>query len=280
VEHQEAARGTPHWYVMRVGPFEGLPHGVVVSHTEVSDRMMARFALEAANKRLEGLSKRVIAVQEEERRAISVGLHEDIGQSLSALKIGLHRLTQEKGEAAQKLLTECLATADATLDRLRLMALELRPPQLDQLGLEDALGWLAARQRDATGVAIECRCSIAQERRPSAALESACYRIAQEALNNAARHARAKSIRVGVDSDGRLLKLTISDDGVGFDPGAGHPGATGGTGLISMEERARLAGGRLKVRSVAGGGTTLSAIFPLHAEPGGEEGADLAQPWA
>ena len=268
IEYQlDDGRGTHH-YVGRATPLQGSEHGTVICHGEITDQMMAHAALERAHQGLQTLSKRMLTIQEEERRAIAAELHDDIGQSLTALTIGLHRLEQ-KDAAAPEVLAECVRVAEATLDRLRQLALDLRPPQLDQLGLEDALGWLAERQRTASGIDVQCRFS-GLEHRPSAALESACYRIAQEALNNATRHAQAKGISMNVESDGRLLKLTVHDDGVGFDAQAAREKAvkSGSLGLISMEERARLAGGRLKLRSVAGGGTTLSAIFPLdQSEP-------------
>jgi two-component system, NarL family, sensor histidine kinase UhpB len=268
IEYELTERhGTRH-YVGRATPLEGSEHGTVICHSEITDQMMSHVALETANKGLQTLSKRLLTIQEEERRAIAAELHDDIGQSLTALTIGLHRLEQGDGPAPE-VLAECVRVAEATLDKLRQLALDLRPPQLDQLGLEDALGWLAERQHTASGIDVQCKFS-GLEQRPSAALESACYRIAQEALNNATRHAQAKGISMNVESDGRLLKLTIHDDGVGFDAEAAREKAakSGSLGLISMEERARLAGGRLKLRSVAGGGTTLSAIFPLdQSEP-------------
>lgn len=272
LEYQVTVDGAPRWFLARATPFAGSADGTVLSHTDVTDRMLAHVALERANKGLQTLSKRMLAVQEEERRAISRELHDDLGQSLSALKIGLHRVERE-AQRPSAVLSECLAVADATLERLRQMALELRPPQLDQLGLEDALEWLAQRQRKATGLSVECRFRGMEKRRPPATLESACYRIVQEGLNNAARHAQAKSVQIQVDADASLLRLAIHDDGVGFDPEAARmrSGRDGHLGLISMEERARLAGGRLKLRSVAGGGTTLSAVFPL--DGASEDGA-------
>ena len=263
IEYQLPGGNASRWYMGRATPLEGSEHGVVLCNSEITDQMMAHVALERAHQGLQTLSKRMLMIQEEERRAIAAELHDDIGQSLTALTIGLHRLARKDG-AAPEVLAECVRVAEATLDQLRQLALDLRPPQLDQLGLEDALGWLAERQRTASGIDVQCKFS-GLERRPSPALESACYRIAQEALTNATRHAKAKGISMNVESDGRLLKLTIHDDGVGFDAKAAREKAvkTGSLGLISMEERARLAGGRLKLRSVAGGGTTLSAIFPL-----------------
>jgi two-component system sensor histidine kinase UhpB len=254
-----------HWYVARAVPLEGSEHGAVVSHRDITDRMMAHIALDQAHKRLQTLSKRVLSVQEEERRRISRDLHDDIGQSLSALKIGLHRIAQAASPGQGDLMAECLGIADTTLEKLRQLALELRPPQLDQLGLADALAWLVERQASASGLDIRCNVEGLENRRPPAMLESACYRIAQEGLSNATRHAKAKSVVVTADSDGRLLKLTIRDDGVGFDEEAARQRSlkSGSLGLISMEERAELAGGRMKLRTVLGGGTTLSVIFPL-----------------
>jgi signal transduction histidine kinase len=144
--------------------------------------------------------------------------------------------------------------------------MDLRPPQLDQFGLEEALGWLARRQRETTSLAVSCSVSNL-ERRPPAALESACYRIAQEALNNATRHANAKHVSITVDGDGGLLKLVVRDDGVGFDASSTRErvARAGSMGLIGMQERAHLAGGRLRLRSIQGSGTTVSAVFPLAA---------------
>jgi signal transduction histidine kinase len=233
--------------------------------------MMSRIAIENAHRQLQELSKRVLQVQEEERRTISSELHDDIGQSLGALKIGLHRMARDPGADHAGLLGECLATADAVLEKLRNVAHELRPPQLDQLGLGAALEWLAERQRRTTGLAIECRASGLERRRAPAAVESACYRIAQESMNNAARHANASTIRIAVECDGQLLKLCLQDDGVGFDAEAARSLAAKGAsvGLIGMEERARLAGGRVKVRTVQGAGTTVTAIFPLDSRAAG-----------
>lgn len=264
IEYELPVQGGTRWYVARAMPLDESTDGAVVSHEDVTDRMLSHLALREANKRLQVLSKRVLTIQEEERRSISRELHDDIGQTLTALKIGLHRVSQRASEEQRALLTDCLSIADTTLDKLRHLSLELRPPQLDQLGLEDALGWLVDRQRNTTGLAIECVFTGDMARVPPA-LESACYRITQEALNNATRHAQANGIRVAVEVSERLVKLTIRDDGSGFDMDAARQKAlkTGSLGLISMEERAQLAGGRLKLRSVPGSGTTIQATFAL-----------------
>ncbi len=245
-------------------PLEDSADGAVISYEDVTDRMLAHRALGDANKRLQVLSKRVLSIQEAERRDISRELHDDIGQSLTALKICMHRLEQRVNEEHKELIADCLAIADGTLNKLRNLSLALRPPQLDQLGLEDALKWLADQQRSATGLEIECKFSGMTERLP-AGLESACYRITQEALNNATRHATAKKIRVEVERNDRLLMLKIRDDGKGFDMDIARMKAikTGSLGLISMEERAQLAGGRLQIRSSPGAGTKVMATFVI-----------------
>ena len=223
-----------------------------------------RIALERSNERLQTLSKRMLTIQEEERRAISRELHDDIGQTLSALKIGLHRLATTSAAEHPALVAECLGAADQALAKLRLLAMDLRPPQLDQLGLQEALEWLAQRQSAASGLAIACKFGGIGTR-PPPAVEGACYRIAQEALNNATRHAKAKAVLISVESDAAVLTLVIHDDGIGFDEQAARQqlARSGSMGLIGMEERAQLAGGRLKLRTAPGAGTTITATFPL-----------------
>lgn len=261
----------PRWYWTRVKPLTGSDCSVVVSHLDVTDRVVAHLALRDAHMRMQALSSRILAVQEEERRAISLELHDDVGQTLGALKIGLHRLSRGPAEGMPALVAECLEAADSALNRLRHLAHELRPPQLEQLGLDDALRWLAERQHAVTGIEVRFKSGGFGGQRPPAGLESACYRIAQEALNNAARHSQATLIRMNLESDGRLLKLSVHDNGIGFDEASTRERIlTGGSlGLISMEERAQLAGGRVKIRTVAGSGTTVTAILPLpqHARP-------------
>jgi len=251
------------WYVTRATPLDGDAAATVVSHRDVTDSVSGRAALLDANARLQTISKRMLTLQEDERRAISRELHDDIGQTLGALKIGLHRLTTASPSDAAPLVLGCLQAADRALEKLRLLAMDLRPPQLDQLGLGDALEWLAQRQSAACGVPILCELG-AFEARPPPAVESACYRIVQEALNNVARHAAASLVTIEVESDGTSTSLVVNDDGNGFDVDAARVRVvrTGSMGLIGMEERAQLAGGRLTVRSAPHEGTTVSATFP------------------
>jgi two-component system sensor histidine kinase UhpB len=246
---------------------------------DITQRKRAQASLENANERLRVLSKRVLAIQEEERRSISRELHDDVGQSLIALQMGLHRIAGHLGDREAEVLAHCIDVSDSIQEKLRELSVQLLPPQLEQLGLPDALRWLTSRQRSLSGVAIACRFGVAG--RFQAGVEGACYRICQEALSNATRHARASTITIELDSDGDSLILTVRDNGAGFDMKSKREEAlwAGSLGLISMEERAGLAGGRLEVLSMPGKGTSVSAFFPLPTpaeEPALSNGASVS----
>ncbi len=223
---------------------------------------------EVVSDRVSVLSARVLSIQEEERARISRDLHDDVGQSLTALTFALHRLGPLVGSEGRTLHADCIAMADTTLERVRQLACDLRPPQLDTLGLEEALRWLVERQCAATGLDIKCHFNGLLERRVPAAIEGACYRIAQEALSNATRHASARSILVAVEATPRALILTIRDDGRGLDnatPQRSSPSS--GLGLIGMSERAGLAGGHVTINGEPGQGTIVRAVFGLERPP-------------
>jgi PAS domain S-box-containing protein len=230
---------------------------------DVTQRLTAQAAIVKANEQLKALSHRVLAAQEDERRSISRELHDDVGQSLIALRMGLHRLGGHVDAPLVPVLAQCLGVSRAILDRLHELSIDLLPPQLDELGLADALRWLVSRQRDLTGMSIVCR--IGTSERLAAPVELACYRICQEALSNATRHARAHAIAVELDSDADQLIVSVRDDGQGFDEkeARDHGLAGGNLGLIGMRERAQLAGGRLEMRTGPMLGTTVSAFFSL-----------------
>jgi PAS domain S-box-containing protein len=242
---------------------------------DISPRKRAQAALESANKSLRSLSERMLAIQEEERRHISRELHDDVGQSLLALGIGLHRLEKFVDASHRGLLAECVAVTAAVQEKLRELSVQLHPPHLDQLGLGDALSWLVNRHREMTGMNIEFRVNGEDEPRALAAVEGACFRICQEALNNATRHARAGRVIVELKREQSRLEVSIADDGIGFNEPLQREAmlASGSLGLISMEERARLAGGRLELRTGPGSGTTVTASFPEAARQAESAGA-------
>ena len=161
-------------------------------------------------------------------------------------------------------LAPSVALVDRALQQTRSLSLALRPPLLDDLGLVPALRWLV----DAQARHADCRITLAAEPlpdRPAPAVETACFRIAQEAVTNAQRHARANLIAVELLLVGDELQLTVRDDGIGFDLAAARTRALRGAslGVLGMEERVTLAGGRIGWASAAGSGTTVRATFPL-----------------
>jgi signal transduction histidine kinase len=224
---------------------------------------MTAAAVKSGKSRVRVLSARVLSIQEEERRHISRELHDDVGQSVAALKFCLHRLAPMAKGPAAALVSECITLADATLERIRQLSRAMHPPELDALGLEEALRVLVEGLRAVTRLDVKCHFNGLLSRRFAPAVESAAYRIAQEALGNATRHAKASSILLVVEGSTRGLTVTVRDDGLGFDERDAKRRAlkSESLGLISMEERAVLAGGKLTVLGNPGHGAIIRADF-------------------
>lgn len=214
-------------------------------------------SVRAARERLELLSRRLLNVQEEQRRRVAIELHDELGQILTAVKIDLDSAPAKVADAAENV--------DRAMRSVRDLALELRPAMLDDLGLAPALRWYADRFAQQTGV----RMHIAVEDISGLPFELAtsCFRVAQEALTNVARHASAKNVWLDLHQTPSAIELSIRDDGAGFDADAARIRAARGTsvGLVSMQERASLAGGSIEIRSKPGAGTEIRAHFPLGA---------------
>ncbi|RPE74604.1 signal transduction histidine kinase [Vulcaniibacterium tengchongense] len=215
--------------------------------------------LHAQQRELEELARGLIEVQESERRTLSRELHDDVGQAITAIKMGAASLAGEDEAGRAEIVAEIVALADQTIAKLRNLSMLLRPPQLDALGLEAALrGQAEALFRNArTALRLELQ---GPARRPPAAIELACFRIAQEALTNVLRHAGAGTVQVRLRADAHALALQVADDGRGFDPAQVH-----GLGLITMRERAQLLGGSFALHSAPGAGTRIEARLPLGA---------------
>jgi signal transduction histidine kinase len=234
-------------------------------------------ALQEANRRLHALSSRMLEIQEQERRLLARELHDEIGQVLTAVKIDLQTLfTRPASEPITQSVAQSIGLVDAALVRVRSLSLDLRPSQLDDLGLQPALRWYFDRQSRTAGIEVQFIAELPPERLDPA-VETACFRIAQEAMTNIIRHAEAKRVRVGLHGRNGELELTVEDDGTGFNVAAAQACAVGGQsfGLLGMEERAELAGGRMEMHSSAGAGTRIRACFPLRLQPdrpGSEEG--------
>lgn len=237
----------------------GLPVAVQGSVRDISERKQAQQASQT-------YARGVIEAQEAERRRISVELHDQIGQILTAVKINLHALQRTcNGDAVLTGIEDNLKVIDEAFVQVKNLSADLRPLLLDDFGLVVALRWYLERQTRKTGVPAQfVTTSLHDDDRFAPDLETACFRIAQEALTNVVRHAQAKKISVSLESSGPDLVLLVKDNGIGFCVKTARRGAPGATmiGLRGMEERAQTIGGTVTVHSTPGKGTEVQARFP------------------
>jgi PAS domain S-box-containing protein len=229
-----------------------------VSNVLATSIEQRRAAGELREKReqLHALSGKLLQAQEAERRAVARELHDDFGQVLTAIRLNLMR--KERDEA------ETISLVDGAIARMRDLAHDLRPPMLDELGLAASLRWYV--EREARRAGLEFHFAIAPpELRPPPGVETTCFRVAQEAFTNVIRHAQARRVDVELRVEGGELELVVRDDGRGFDVGGARRRATRGKsqGLLSMQERVALAGGKLEIDSALGQGTAVRARLPL-----------------
>jgi PAS domain S-box-containing protein len=217
----------------------------------------------ASRERLQVLSRRLVDVQEAERRHIARELHDEIGQTLTALKLTLEMSTRSPAELTRAPVDEAQALLHDLMARVDALSLDLRPALLDDLGLLPALLWLFERSATQTQVRVIFKHTGLEGRRFAPEVETAGYRIVQEALTNVARHAGVKEATVHIWAHHATLGAMIKDYGAGFDPAAAL--ATGAAiGLASMHERTVLLGGQLALESAPGAGTCVTAEIPLH----------------
>lgn len=210
------------------------------------------------------LSRKLIQVQETERRNIARELHDEIGQTLTAIKIDIMNAMKRINDPGIKSqLTDTIQLAEGTLNNVRELSLRLRPSILDDLGLIPALRWYIDRQAQRTGIKARVITKQAEIKLPSE-IQIAAYRIIQEAVNNIIKHSKAKNMIIEVDSQMNELHVTVSDDGLGYDVAAARKNASGGVsvGVLGMQERAELVGGWMDIISKPGKGTIIHAIFP------------------
>ena len=239
--------------------------GIVFNYRDITARKEDEKQLKQYSHRLQLLSRHLVEAQETERRRIARELHDEIGQSLTVAQIHLQTLLQSPEQAPDRgRLTESLQVIERVLVQVQDISLNLRPSMLDDLGLATTLRWYTNRQAALTG--IKSRIEIAPlENRLEPVVETECFRVAQEALTNIARHAQAKNVTVELRPQNGLLHLRVRDDGLGFAVVPMREQAVQGEslGLLNMEERAALAGGGLEFKSTPGHGTEVHAWFPL-----------------
>jgi two-component system sensor histidine kinase UhpB len=235
-----------------------------VQHLQMELAEMAR-KVQASQEGLHDYIGAITSAQEEERLRLARELHDETIQELIALKqrVQLAQVAVKDQNAAQ-LLRDLEGLAEGTIENLRRLTRALRPIYLEDLGLVTALEMLARETGQANNQEVDFS-RVGQERRLPREAELALYRIAQQALKNVARHARARRATLQIAFADREIKLEVSDDGIGFQvPRSPTDLAPAGHfGLLGMRERADLIGARLEVQSQAGGGTHLSVRLPL-----------------
>ena len=230
------------------------------------ERHRTRMAVRRNAARISDLESRMTTSQEAERAHLARELHDDIVQRLAALSIGLsglkrHRQVQSNPELGSALISLQQRTTE-TAEAVRQLSHDLHPSALDHVALRDALRGHCADFSNQYGVRATFEADPDVDfLDPTSAL--CLYRVAQEALRNVAKHAHATSVHVALRRTGDQITVSVADDGIGFDYGAVN--REGGLGLRSLDERVRLARGRLTVESAASVGTTVSALLPVAA---------------
>ncbi|HEX6511746.1 MAG TPA: sensor histidine kinase [Chloroflexota bacterium] len=227
--------------------------------------------LGAADDRGRASSTKLLLAQENERRALARELHDEVGQLLTCLSLLLHRAQVDRN-AQPMLLKEARGLVDKLHAYVHDLTLNLRPPLLDDLGLNPALNALIDRFQRQTDIAVMFREESLPEPLPTE-VRTAAYRIVQEALTNVARHAGVSSAGVAVAARGTRLHVRVLDSGAGFDV---DQIAVGQGGLAGMRERAELLGGRLDVQSAPGKGTRIFALLPLASDDQAPDQPDVA----
>jgi signal transduction histidine kinase len=260
---REDAAATPVWIALSVVPLGAYPGGngtgartgdsiLMAIVTDLTDRKRAEAA------RL-GLMQRLISAEDDERRRIARELHDETGQSLTTLLVGLRTIADIAVLAKVRTVAKRLQEVAAhTVDDVGRLARGLHPAVLDDKGLVAAARRHVRDFAKSFGIAVDLRVEGTVSRRLSPLVQTTMYRILQEALTNVARHAQAEAVGVVLKSEGALLELVIRDDGVGFDSAAAMRKPSG-LGLHGMQERVALLGGSVEIESRLGQGTMIRA---------------------
>jgi PAS domain S-box-containing protein len=252
------------WVQVSVAPLDLPGAGAVVITQDITERKRAAEALEAANHQLRILSRQLFHIQEEERRHLARELHDEIGQTLTAAKINLKIIAPDVPAKITGRLDDSIQLLDQLLRQVRQLSLDLRPPLLDELGLVPTLRWLVDQQAQRAGLRVTFTANVdGLEIEPD--VQTACFRVAQEAITNIIRHSGAKSVTVELRREMERLTLSVRDDGAGFDPAMiqQRTAQHSTLGLVSMKERALLVRGGFEIHSAPGQGAEIRAWFPL-----------------
>jgi signal transduction histidine kinase len=255
----------PYGYILK--PFSERELHTVIEMAHYKHQ--AEIRLRDSAHQLRALSQRVLQVQESERRRVAIELHDEVGQSLTALKINLLGHSRFKDQAPESLNAENLRIVEDALQQVRRLALALRPSMLDDLGLLPALRWIAEQSAGRGGFFVEFQADeMPFSERMSPELETTCFRIAQEALTNITRHAQAQQVLITLRHEEDQLTMMVQDDGCGFDVVAMRERAVLGTslGVLGMQERAGLISGHLDIVSAPGEGSRVRLRCPWQSQ--------------
>jgi PAS domain S-box-containing protein len=261
--------GEVRWMRERIFPIAG-KNGSVVRWIAVTDDItenkQAEEALKLANRRLQVLSRRRIQVQEEERKRLAVELHDQLGQTLTAIQLSLEATKRNnRGPKRADQLKQATDLINQMMQEVRRMSLGLRPPVLDDLGLVAALRSLLTESAKQSGWTVEFR-EPKKFSLPDDEVATACFRIVSEALTNIIRHANAKNVSMEIATADEQFAVKISDDGVGFDMTESEKRIQRDhLGLVGMNERASAVGGTFRCRSGTASGTEITIVLPFHA---------------
>jgi two-component system sensor histidine kinase UhpB len=259
--------GRARWVHTIVRPVPGDRHAPVPgTMMDITEQKHSREALRESAQQLQALSRRLVDIQELERRQFSRELHDRIGQNMTALGINLDILrTGLLNHADPKLrsrLDDSAALLESTTGAIENVISELRPPMLDDYGLLPALQWYQTEFSNRTGIHVGVRGDDPSERLAPEA-EIALFRIAQEALNNIVKHAQAKNIEIRLSHRYTECVMTIADDGRGFDVASSdNTRRRSGLGMVTMRERTAAIGGHFEVASTPGKGTRITVRIP------------------
>ena len=231
---------------------------------DITGQKKAEIELCSTKDRLQVLSKRLLEILENERRCIARELHDDIGAELTLMKLNLQNMYLSNSQISRNYIKDTIAIVDRLFQRIHDLSFSLRPTILDDLGLLPALRWYINRLGQNANFNIRLIADPSDHAVPKE-IETACFRVAQEALTNVARHANARLVTVELRQNEKDLKLTVSDDGIGFDFKSAQERAVWGEsfGLLGMQERVILAGGTIEIESMPAKGTEVRVCFPL-----------------
>jgi PAS domain S-box-containing protein len=235
---------------------------ILVVFTDITERKRAREAITLQNQRIKEISRKLLEVQEREKHLLAAELHDDLGQSLTSLKLMLELAGKAGSSGRQKRLAEARELVAELMNKVRNLSLDLRPAMLDDFGLFAALRWLFDRFQSRTGISVRCDSDLDRKQRFEPPVETAAFRIIQEALTNIARHASVREAQVTISTD-KVLSIEIEDKGPGFIVPRVIQNAAISSGLSGMQERARLLGGSVEIISEPGSGTRVIAEIPL-----------------